>query len=371
MFDGSPTPITPRTLYRAVLLAFALFVVVALFSELIGLLVLLLLAAIVAVPLSAAADRLERLHVPRAVGVPATLVFAIAVIAGVVTLLVPTFVHEGTKFVDSLPATVRSLNSTIRHASGAGGGTNLGHTVQKWVDGYTKHPQRLLGPATTVASTVTGAVTAALVVLFTAMFAAIYPRPLHDGIVRLAPPRHRPRLAEILGRLASAYLGWLAGLVVGMTVLGTLTYAGLTAIGLPYALVFAVLTALASVVPYYGALLSYIPPIALALTISPGKALLVLAISLAVHFIEGMIVEPLIMARAVRLHPALVAAGVIIVERLLGFAGLFVAVPVLATVKILVEEVWIRSIEDGEGVELEPARPPPPPLLVRRWQRPR
>jgi predicted PurR-regulated permease PerM len=133
-----------------------------------------------------------------------------------------------------------------------------------------------------------------------------------------------------------------------MAVLGTLTYAGLTLVGLPFALVFAVLTGMATVVPYYGALLSYIPPVAVALTISPGKALLVLMISLIAHFVEGNLVSPLIMARAVRLHPALVAAGVLAVERIVGFAGLLVAVPVMVTFKVLVEEIWIRAIESGE-----------------------
>ena len=260
MLEGTPAPVTPRTLYRVVLLVFALLVVILLFSEFIGLVLLLLLAAIVAVPLSAAADRLERVHVPRAVGVPVTLLCALAVIAGIVALLVPTFIQEGTRFVDALPQTVRSLDHAVSHATSGRRTTNAGHDIQKWVDGFTKSPQRLFGPATTVVSTLSGAVTAALVVLFTALFAAIYPESLYRGIVRLAPPRHRAHAQQILGRLATAYLGWLAGLAVGMTVLGTLTYAGLSIVGLPFALVFAVLTALASVVPYYGALLSYVPP---------------------------------------------------------------------------------------------------------------
>jgi predicted PurR-regulated permease PerM len=78
---------------------------------------------------------------------------------------------------------------------------------------------------------------------------------------------------------------------------------------------------------------------------------------LVAHFVEGDLVSPLVMARAVKLHPALVAAGVLAVERLLGLVGLLVAVPVLVTVKILVEEVWIRAIESeaaasGEETDL-------------------
>jgi predicted PurR-regulated permease PerM len=134
-----------------------------------------------------------------------------------------------------------------------------------------------------------------------------------------------------------------------MLVLFVVTYLGLMAVRLPYAIVFATLTALAMVVPYYGALVSAVPPILLALTISPGKALIVAGIYLAAHQLEGNVIEPLVMARAVELHPALVAIGVIAVERLFGFIGLMVAVPILVTVKILVEELWVRPLEAAHG----------------------
>jgi predicted PurR-regulated permease PerM len=100
-------------------------------------------------------------------------------------------------------------------------------------------------------------------------------------------------------------------------------------------------------VPYYGALVSAVPPILLALTISPGMALLVGLVYLVAHQLEGNVIEPLVMARAVELHPALVAVGVIAVERLFGFAGLLVAVPILVTVKILVTELWVRPLESA------------------------
>jgi predicted PurR-regulated permease PerM len=135
-----------------------------------------------------------------------------------------------------------------------------------------------------------------------------------------------------------------------------LTYAGLLAVHLPFAIVFATLTAVAMTIPYYGALLSAVPPILVALTISPGKALIVAALYIVAHQIEGNVIEPLVMARAVELHPALVAIGVIAVERLFGPAGLIVAVPLLVTAKILVEELWVARLEgarDGPDVPEE------------------
>jgi predicted PurR-regulated permease PerM len=127
--------------------------------------------------------------------------------------------------------------------------------------------------------------------------------------------------------------------------LGILTYLGLLAVGLPFAIFFSILTAVAIVVPYFGSIASSVPPILYALTISPTKAFLVTLIYIGAHQIEGNVIGPLVMARAVKLHPALVAIGVVAVGELFGFVGLLVAVPIITTVKILFEEFWVLPME--------------------------
>ena len=189
------------------------------------------------------------------------------------------------------------------------------------------------------------AIATLIVILLTALYTAINPEPLADGLIRIAPPSKRVLAERILSRLRVAYLGWLRGLVVGMLVLGVLTYLGLQIAGVGFAAFFAIFTAIAMIVPYFGALFSAIPPILYALTISPGKAVIVTAIYIVVHQIESNVIQPLVVARTVQLHPALVAVGVVAVDQLFGFIGLIVAVPILVTVKILVEELWVKPVE--------------------------
>lgn len=346
----------PGVVTRAIFLAFVLVVFVLLFPQVVGLLVLVVLVAIVAIPLARSATWLERFRIPRALGASLTLIAALAVLAGIFALLVPAFVDEGRKLVDALPGTVHSLEHKLHHITG-GRRSSSGDTLKTWVNGYTQHPNKLLGPATTVGTTVAGIIGAIVAVLLTAVYSAIRPEPLRDGVVRLLPPPRRPDVLRLLSRLADAYIGWLRGLVVGMAVLWVITWAGLELIGLDYAVVFATLTAFAMVVPYFGALLSAIPPVLYALTISPGKALLVVLVYVIAHLAEGDVISPLIMARAVKLPPALVAVGVIAVERLLGLAGLLVAVPIIVTIKLTIEELWVRRMEASYGAT-PPSEPP-------------
>jgi predicted PurR-regulated permease PerM len=333
--------LTATALYRAVLLAFALVVVLLLFPILAGVFLLVLVIAIVAIPLSRAADRLERVHIPRAVGASVVMLLVLGAIGTGISLLVPIFTSEGKRLVDSLPQIVDDVRRSLG-SDPPGGGS---HGLKDYVSSYTDHPQKLLRPAATVGAGVAGIVTTLVVVVITSLYTAIRPEPLKRGFVQLFPPERRKQVRRIMSELARSYTGWLRGLAVGMLVLGVLTYAGLRVIDLPFALVWATLTAVAMVVPYYGALVSAIPPILFALTISPGKAVLVALIYVIAHQVEGNIIQPLVMAKAVELHPALVAVGVIAGERVFGPVGLMVAVPVLLTARTLVKELWVKRLE--------------------------
>jgi predicted PurR-regulated permease PerM len=189
---------------------------------------------------------------------------------------------------------------------------------------------------------------------------AINPGPLVDGILRVFPPERRVWATDALQEIRSTWVGWLYGVLADMVVTGVLLYIGLTLVGLDYALVFAVFSALCVVVPYFGSVAGGIPPVLFALAEkSATAALVVLGVYIVVQQIEGNVIIPLVMARAVKLHPAVVLVGVVLVGNLLGFVGLFVAVPIISATIIIVREVWVRRIEGDV-----PAPDAPPPATV-------
>ena len=339
--------VTPATLYRAVLLAFGLVVAGLIFEQLTTLVLAVLIVVIVATPLSAFASLLQQVRVPRAIGAVLGLLLGLGALGGLIALIVPVFNHEINAFTNSLPSIVDELRRRLGHLTGTSP-NNIGRQIQHFVNTYTQHPSKLLGPLATIGAGVVATVATIIVILLTALYTAIHPAPLVAGIIRIAPPAKRPQAERILSRLRDAYLGWLKGLVVGMIVLGGLTYAGLRIAGLGFAAFFAIFTAVAMIIPYFGALISSIPPIIYALTVSPGKALIVAVIYVVAHQIESNVIQPLVVARNVELHPALVAVGVVAVDQLFGFVGLIVAVPILSTFKILVEELWIKPVEHSD-----------------------
>ena len=342
----SQSRITAATLYRVVLFGFLLVVGALLFKQLVALVLAVLIVVIIASPLAAFADLLQRrARIPRVIGATLGLLLGLSVLAGLIALIVPAFSREINQFVNSLPSIVDDVRHRLAGLTGTSP-SRVGSQIQHFVNSYKQHPSRLLGPAASIGASVAGVLGAIVVILLTSLYTAIHPQPLTDGLVRIVPPRGRPSAQVILCRLRVAYLGWLRGLAIGMLVLGTLTYAGLELLGLQFAAFFAVFTAVAMIVPYFGALVSSVPPILYALTFSPGKAVAVAIVYVIAHQVESNMIQPLVVARTVKLHPAVVAIGVVAVERLFGFVGLIVAVPILVTCKILLEELWIRPLEE-------------------------
>ena len=74
-----------------------------------------------------------------------------------------------------------------------------------------------------------------------------------------------------------------------------------------------------------------------------------LAVYILVQQLESNVTIPVIMAQRVRLHPALIAIGVVVVGQLFGFVGLFVAVPILSLIVIVVEEFWVKPVEEAHA----------------------
>jgi predicted PurR-regulated permease PerM len=343
----SDSRITPATLYRAVLLAFGLVVAGLVFEQLVTLFLAVLIVVVAALPLAAAATTLQRLGIPRAIGATVTLLLAVGALGATIALIVPIFSHEINQFVGSLPSIVDEVRHRLGRLTGSSS-SKTGAQLEHFVHGYTQHPSQLLGPLASVGESVVAVLAAVIVVVLTALYTAIHPEPLVRGLVRVVSPSRRHQAEHILSRLGDSYLSWLRGLVIGMVVLGGITYLGLLIVGLPFAAFFAVFTAVAIIVPYFGALFSSIPPILYALTISPGKALIVAIIYIVAHQAEGAIIQPLVVGRTVKLHPAVVAIGVVAVDQLFGFVGLIVAVPILSTIKILIEELWIKPVERND-----------------------
>jgi len=183
------------------------------------------------------------------------------------------------------------------------------------------------------------------------LYLALHPALYREWLIVLFPPIHRDLVRDVLGDAARQLRAYLVGLLMTMAFLGTLTAIGLYFLGVPYYVTFGVFTGLATIVPFFGTLLATTLPALFVLTGPNGghSALLVIALGIVVHLIEGNFVSPYITQRQVDLPPVLTIVFVLIVGKLLGPLGLLVAVPALAVLMVVVKRILLNRIYEGQG----------------------
>jgi predicted PurR-regulated permease PerM len=358
--DPSGAPRGQRAVFGAIFLGAVLVVLGLLVAQLLTLLLAVMVTIILSLPLAWCGSAFRRWRIPEPLGALIGLVAALAAVGGVLASLAPTIVSQVKTLADAAPGLVYSAEVQLGHLTGIKPGRVAAH-VQHAVANYVNHPSHYLGALESVGLTATSIVAGMVIAVMTAYFIAAQPQPLIEGVVRLFSPAQRPEVQRVLRRLRTAVLGWMRGVLIAIVLIGALLYLALGLIvGLPFALFFAVLSGVAEVVPYLGSIATAIPPVGYALTISPTKALLVLAVYVAVHQVEANVIGPVVMARTVHLHPAVIALGVVAVGALFGFFGLLIAVPILASAIILVEEIWVRPRESRAVLTVTSSSDPEP-----------
>jgi predicted PurR-regulated permease PerM len=136
---------------------------------------------------------------------------------------------------------------------------------------------------------------------------------------------------------------WTRGQVTLMLAMGVATGFAYTLLGLPAALLLAVIAGVTEVIPIIGPLLGAIPAIAVAATVSTELAVVVAAVYVGLQVVEGFVLVPIVMRNAVGLSPFLILVSVLVGAAAGGILGALIAVPMVATLEIVIERFQERE----------------------------
>lgn len=343
-----PLAVVAATLFGILLLLFLYSIA--------EILLLLFIAVLFGVYLSAVTDVLQkRLGFPRPLGLSAALLLTTIALMGVGALMVPPLIEQTQALIEAVPQLVERWDAQLaalversRFAAQLLGERPPG---ESYVGGLIGQVDAYFGGAVPY---VFGGLQFAIhfiSVLVMGIYLALRPGLYREGLILLAPPVHRELVADILGDLGATLRAWIGGQILAMIFLGVLTWLGLELLRVPYALAFGVFTGVVAIVPFFGTLVSTLLPAIFVLggTGSVGHALLVTLLGVVVHLVEANVVAPMIMERQVHLPPVLSILSVLVMAHLLHVVGLIVAVPVLATVMVLVRRVYVHRLLEGRG----------------------
>lgn len=168
-------------------------------------------------------------------------------------------------------------------------------------------------------------------------------RLLADGVVSFVDTRYRQKARSIIGEIARVIGSFLRGQVLVCFIVGAVTFGGLLFFEVPYPFVLACVAGITEAIPIIGPILAAIPAILLGLIASPITALKIALFYLIVQQLENHIIVPKVMGDSVNLHPVLVIVGLLIAGELYGIGGMILALPVMATVRVLIKNFWWKE----------------------------
>ena len=136
---------------------------------------------------------------------------------------------------------------------------------------------------------------------------------------------------------------WVIGQLALAVIVGVITYIGLTLLGVEFALSLSIIAGIFEIVPIIGPIISAIPAVLVALTMSPMMALLVAGLFFVVQQLENNIFVPIVMRRAVGIPPIVTILALTIGGKLAGVAGIMLAVPLVVAMQVIFQSLVIEN----------------------------
>jgi predicted PurR-regulated permease PerM len=183
-----------------------------------------------------------------------------------------------------------------------------------------------------------GGALSALFVMFMALYLTVDGPRIREYVVVFFPQTQQPRADRLIRRMGFRLGRWAIGQAILCVVVGGGAWLGLHLLGVPYAPLLGLVWALAEFVPGIGPFISAVPSIILGFTVSPVTGVLSAIFCLVWSQLENNYITPRIMGQAVEMHALVILGSLLIGGELLGFAGALLAVPVAATLAVIVDE---------------------------------
>lgn len=321
----------------AVLLGLAL-------SNLSTVLIYIALALFAALGLDPSVRFLERRGLSRALSVVAV-ILALIVVAGLLLwMVVPIVVDQIASFVRSVPGMIAEFTRSDIYATLERQFGDQFEDLVADVQKFLTDPGNIAvigGGALQVGASIASAISGIIVVLvLTLYFVATLPT-IKSGLLRLVPARDRARASDITDQITDSVGGYVMGMVILAFCNAILAFLLYLFLGLPFPPLMATVAFCITLIPLVGSVLFWIIGTSLALFTNPVAALVFAIIYLVYMQIEAYVITPRVMNRAISIPGSLVVIGALAGGTLLGLLGALVAVPVAASILIIIKQVWV------------------------------
>ncbi|MCS7478612.1 AI-2E family transporter [Umezawaea endophytica] len=344
--------------WRFLVVVAALYVVGTVTGYLAGLVVPVAIALLLAALLAPGVDQFAGLGVPRGLATALVLVGGLVILGGVLTFVVVTFVNGIPGLVSQLSQSVDTATKWLTDGPLHLSDNQIREASARFMATLTENQSDITTGALTTAATVGEVLTQTLLVLFTLIF-FLYDGPrIWQFLIRAAPDRVRTRV-DVAGRRGLAALVSYVRATSAVAVVDAVGIGiGLAVLGVPLAIPLAALVFLGAFIPIIGAVVAGSVAILIALVANGVVAGLVVAgIVIAVMQLESHVLQPLLLGRAVKLHPLAVVLAITGGLLVGGIAGALLSVPLLAVLNSGIRSLLSEADEHVDPADVHASEP--------------
>jgi AI-2 transport protein TqsA len=337
--SNQTTPTEPRfPLYiKAPLVLLGLALVVFTLHIASDLIFPLFFAAIFAIMLHPVEQWLVRHRVPQLLAISLTVVLGVAAL-----LALMYFIYlEAGQLASQMPMFKAKLLQTAEQLQ-QWLNARFGLTSQKLRGYVSEAGSRAAGLLGGTLTAVSGLLVVATLIPVYIFLLFLYQRRLVDFLTQVfSGHRQDQGVADVLHESKSAIQSYMVGLLIEGSIVAVLNVAGLLALGIPYALLLGVLGALLNFIPYIGGLTAILLPVLMAFVAKQGYGypLGVVGVYIVIQFIDNHFLIPRIVASKIKVNALVAIVGVLVGNAIGGVAGMFLALPIIAILKIIFDRI--------------------------------
>jgi predicted PurR-regulated permease PerM len=308
------------------------------------------LGGAIAFMIQPAVTRLVALGIPRVLAIVVTFVVIIAVLAGLVLLIVPLVVNEVGQLQRQTPALAAAAQDRINSLQGSPIQIlGISIDIKAATETISSHLKDYLlgqfGNAVTIGLTALTTLLQVVLMFIVAFLLALDAAAFRRLLRRLVPNDYRTDFDQIWRKVRKMLYAYVRGQLIIAALIGVLSGIACAVLGVPDAVALGMIAGVTALIPYLGPFIGAVPAILVGLAASPIKALLIAVVYFLISNVILNFVYPKVMGDAVRLSPILVIAAFIAGYSWAGILGMFVAVPIAATLRILFDHIYPRLYE--------------------------
>lgn len=288
----------------------------------------LIFAMVVASGIEPGVQWFRRYRVPRIMAVLIMYLVAIAILAGVVYLVVPSLLDEFKGFLDSFPSYQRTLLQELRSFKGLPLYSLFSENAESIILNPPFDLQTVGSGTLSIILTIFGGVVSAIVLIVVSFYLASIENGIEHFLRLITPLRDEEYVIDLWERSQKKMGQWLRGQAILGLIVGVFVFIALTLLGIRYALSLALLAAVFELIPVIGPILAAAPAVFLAFLSSPLLGVIVALVYFIIQQAESHLLVPLVMRRTTGLNPIVVIIALLVGAELGGILGIFLSVPV-------------------------------------------